>query len=168
MIFNEYRTGKLKEVFSKKFYILFFIFLLYNFLNIFFNKIYVSFATLLDLSKGFLIPFALFNFLIVPSLVALTITLSFIKIKEAFSLKSTGIGFAGLFGGIMGGACPGCLVGLFPAILGIFGISASLSSLPFYGLEIQLFSSILLVWAIFLLTKSPVCEIPLKESHKSL
>ncbi len=159
MIFNEYRTRKLKDVFAKKFYILFFIFLLYNFLNIYFNKIYVIFPNLLDLSKAFLIPFVLFNFLITPLLVALTITLSFIKIKEAFSLKSTGIGFAGLFGGILGGACPGCLVGLFPAVLGIFGISASLGNLPLLGLEIQIASSALLIWAIFLLTKEPVCEV---------
>ena len=160
MIFNEYRTKKLKDVFKKKFYILIFIFLIYNFLNIYFNGVHVSLQELSSFSLWFLIPFALFTFLITPFLAGLTITLAIFKIKEAFTLKSTGIGMAGLFGGILGGACPGCLVGLFPAILGIFGIAGtSLSVLPLYGLEIQLLSIALLTWAILLLTKEPVCKI---------
>lgn len=163
MIFNEYRTKKLKDVFTKKFYILIIIFLIYNFLNFYFNEVFISLPTLFDLKLGFAIPFALFTFLITPFFVALTFTLAIFKIKEAFSLKGTGIGVAGLFGGILGGACPGCLVGLFPAVLGIFGVTGvSLAILPLYGLEIQIFSIALLTWAIFLMTKPPVCEVPKK------
>ena len=69
----------------------------------------------------------------------------------------------GIFAGVLGGACPGCFVGLFPAVLGLFGVTASLSVLPFYGLEIQAASIVLLIVAIFFLTKETVCKVDFTE-----
>lgn len=73
--------------------------------------------------------------------------------------KGGGLTFLGIFGGLLGGACPGCLIGLFPAVLGIFGVTASLGALPLFGFEIQLISVVFLTIAIFYLTKETTCKI---------
>ena len=65
--------------------------------------------------------------------------------------------------GILGGACPSCFVGLFPAVIGLFGISASLSSLPLFGIEIQVVSAILLLLSLFFLTGNNVCTIKIRR-----
>ena len=155
-----------KAVFEKPYVFSFvFIFLAYLGFNIWVNQLYVSFATLNDLATWFLIPFVLFTFLIVPLLAALTINLSIIRFKEAgFGSKEGGATSIGVFAGVLGGACPGCLVGLFPAVLGLFGIAGtSLSVLPLKGLEIQFLSSALLIFAVFLLTSDVVCKVPLAK-----
>lgn len=41
-------------------------------------------------------------------------------------------------GGLAAGICPLCVTGLFPIILGFFGISFSFAILPFNGIEVQL------------------------------
>ena len=69
------------------------------------------------------------------------------------------IGFLGVTGGILGGACPGCFVGLFPAFLGLFGMTATLSILPFNGLEIQVASTALLLFSSYFLTKPLTCKV---------
>ena len=155
-----------KAVFKKPFVFYFvFIFLGYLGLNVWVNQLYVSFSTLTNLATWFWIPFVLFAFLIVPLLAALTINLSIIRVREAgFGRREGGAASAGVFAGVLGGACPGCLVGLFPAFLGLFGIAGtSLSVLPLQGLEIQLLSSALLIFAIFLLTSDVVCKVPIKK-----
>ncbi len=70
-----------------------------------------------------------------------------------------GVAAAGIFTGILGGACPGCFVGLFPAVIGLFGVSASLGVLPLYGLELQIVSALFLAGAIALLTRDATCKI---------
>jgi len=166
---KERRFGRIKNAVFRKPYVFsfIFIFLAYVGLNLFVNKLYISLSILSSLAKWFLIPFLLFNFLITPFLVALTINLSILRFKEAgsgFTVKGKegGATSMGVFAGVLGGACPGCFVGLFPAILGFFGVTASLSILPLYGLEIQFFSAAFLIFAIFLLTKDVVCEVPIK------
>lgn len=165
---KERRLEKIKKAIFKRPFVFYFIFifLAYVGLNLFVNKLYVSLSILSSLAKWFLIPFLLFNFLITPFLVALTVNLSILRFKEAggFSLKGkeSGATSVGVFAGVLGGACPGCFVGLFPAFLGLFGVTASLSILPLYGLEIQFLSGAFLIFAIFLLTKDAVCKIPVK------
>jgi len=159
-----------KAIFRKPYVFIFiFIFLAYLGLNFWVNQLYVSFSTLTNLATWFWIPFVLFAFLIVPFLAALTINLSIIRFKEAgFRRREGGAASIGFFAGILGGACPGCLVGLFPAVLGLFGIAGtSLSVLPLQGLEIQFLSSALLIFAVFLLTSDVVCKIP-AENRQSL
>ena len=169
---KERRLERIKKAIFKKPFVFYFIFifLAYVGLNLFINKLYISLSTLTNLALWFLIPFVFFTFLLVPFLVALTINLSIIRFKEASpgsKIKGKESGLAptgvGVFAGVLGGACPGCFVGLFPAVLGFFGITASLSILPFYGLEIQFLSAAFLIFAIFLLTKDLVCEIPVKR-----
>jgi len=68
----------------------------------------------------------------------------------------------GWFIGVLGGACPGCIVGLFPAVLGIFGgAAAGLDILPFNGLELQVGSAALLIMSVWFLSKPAVCRMNL-------
>lgn len=159
------RIKRIKKAITKKPYVFYFIgiFLLYIAINLIVNKLYVNLNVFTSLVLWFRIPFILFGFFIIPFLVALTITLSILRFKEAGFGKHTGASGLGIFAGVFGGACPGCFVGLFPAFLGLFGITASLSVLPLFGLEIQFLSAVFLIIAIHLLTKKVVCEIPLKN-----
>ena len=164
---RERRLERMKKAVFEKPYVFYFIFifLAYIGLNVWVNQLYVSFSTLTNLATWFFIPFVLFTFLIVPLLAALTINLSIIRFKEAgFGRREGGATSVGVFVGVLGGACPGCLVGLFPDVLGLFGIAGtSLSVLPLYGLEIQFISSALLIFAVILLTSDVVCKVPVKK-----
>jgi len=157
------RFRKIKYAVLRKPYLFYFIsiFIAYILINTLINQTYETFSIISGFSKMFIIPFLLFNFLVVPLLVALTINLSIIRFKELKSMNNAASSstFLGVFGGVLGGACPGCFVGLFPAILGLFGISATLSVLPLYGLEIQIISSVLLITAVMFLTNEITCKI---------
>ena len=164
MILNKRRIERIKRAITEKPYVFYFIgiFLVYIALNLGVNQVYVNLPILTSYATWFFVPFVILNFLLVPFLVALTVNLSIIKFKEMRSVSSkssSGFGFVGVFGGILGGACPGCFVGLFPAVLGLFGITATLAILPLYGLEIQLASVGLLGFSIVLLTRDNVCKI---------
>ena len=164
MRLNSRRFKRIKRAITEKPYIFYFIgiFLVYVVFNLFINKIYVNLSIFTSFALWFRIPYLLFGFLLIPALVALTINLSIIKFREMRQVKgkgSRGFTFLGMFGGVFGGACPGCFVGLFPAVLGLFGITASLSILPLYGLEIQAGSVGLLMIAVILLTRDSVCKI---------
>jgi len=52
------------------------------------------------------------------------------------------------------GVCPLCVTGLFPIIFGLFGLSFSLASLPFKGLEVQVVAIVLLLSSLYLLRKN--------------
>jgi hypothetical protein len=108
----------------------------------------------------FAIPFFILNMIIVPLLVSTTIILLLEKIKQIKQLsnKKTFLGITGTFFGILGGACPGCFVGIFPAIFGIFGITANLTILPLKGIELLILSAILLTISIFYLSKEISCK----------
>ena len=164
---RERRLERMKKAVFEKPYVFYFIFIVlaYIGLNVWVNQLYVSFSTLTNLATWFFIPFVLFTFLIVPLLAALTINLSIIRFKEAgFGKREGGTASVGVFVGVLGGACPGCLVGLFPAVLGLFGIAGtSFSVLPLHGLEIQFISSALLIFAVVLLTSDVVCKVPIKK-----
>ena len=159
------RIGRVKKAIFTRPYVFYFIivFLVYMAINVFVNQLYVTAPVLLSYNLKIIIPFIIFSF-IVPALVAVNVNLSIMKFKDIRKVnKESGLTFIGVFGGILGGACPSCFVGLFPAVLGIFGISASLSSLPFFGLEIQVGSTILLLIAIIFLTRDNVCKIKIRR-----
>lgn len=167
------RKQRLRNAFKGRYLFLFvLIFFLYIGLNVYLNELYVSLDIWSSYNMLFLIPFALFNFLIVPFLIALTVNLSVLRFKEAgtgFDFKDSSkasVGGIGALSGLVAGACPGCFVGLFPAFAGFFGINAGLSSLPFLGLELQALSALLLLTAAFLLTKDITCEVNLEKDKK--
>ena len=137
-----------------------FIFIFYLLLNIFINKIYVTYG-IIFYNPSFGIPLVLLMIL-VAGFVALNINLIIMKFRELKKVNGgeTSITTIAVFLGIMGGACPGCLVGLFPAVLGIFGgAAAGLDILPFKGLELQAGSLVLLIIGAKLLSRPAVCKI---------
>lgn len=163
------RIDKIKKAIFSWPYILIFtiIFFVYLVVNIFVNQLYITgFDVLLEFRKSFLIPFFLLN-IFIAFLVPLAVNLSIIKFKELKKINSVGggAGFLGIFGGLLGGACPGCFAGLFFVFLGLFGVTASLSILPFYGLEILVISIILLIVSIWILTNKATCKIPKKRNE---
>ncbi|MBI2507623.1 hypothetical protein HYV89_01585 [Candidatus Woesearchaeota archaeon] len=158
------RFDKIKQATIKKPYLYSFIIivLVYLSLNIIVNQVYVTLPLLFTYNLKIIIPF-LFLTILTALLIATNINLIYIKFKELKDVNKAGsLSFFGIFGGLLGGACPSCFVGLFPALLGLFGVTASLSSLPFFGLEILVGSAALLLISIYLLTKDNVCKINLE------
>lgn len=154
--------NKLKEVIVKKRFSFIAVFFLYLALTLFVNKTYI---TAQDIFISFPIwfgsIFVFTNFLLLPVLVSLTLNLAFEKIKDLKMISKKGSVFSiiGTFFSLLGGACPGCFVGLFPAFIGLFGASFTLSNLPFYGLEIQVFSVVILIISLHYLTRPTICLI---------
>ncbi len=161
------RFKKIKKVIFSRPYIFYFIFifLAYIFINLIINKVTVPVISTYKLK--FIIPYLFLNILIA-FLIAVNVNLIILKFREIKQLKTKdgGLTFMGVFGGLLGGACPGCFVGLFPAFLGLFGITASLSILPLYGIELQIGSVILLIVSLVLLTKNNICKIEIKEKKE--
>lgn len=159
------RIQKIKNVIVKKPYSYYFIviFLAYLGLNIWLNQSFETFDVFNGYRLGFIIPFYILNF-VTAFLVAVNLNLIFVKFKDFKQMNKTG-GFTafGIFLGFVGGACPGCFAGVFPALVGIFGASLTLSALPLNGLEIQVAASLILMASIFLLTRENVCKIDLKK-----
>jgi len=150
--------SKLKEAVISKPYAYYFIvfFLGYISLNFFVNNLSNTYILLFYTLTG---KITLTLILITGLLVATSLNLVIIKFKEIRQFnKAEGFTAFGIFGGLMGGACPACFVGLFPAFLGLFGVTASLTDLPFKGVELQIGSIVLLVVSIVLLSKPSVCN----------
>jgi hypothetical protein len=82
-----------------------------------------------------------------------------IKDLKTLSKKGSSISIIAIFGTLLGGACPHCFVGLFPAIIGLFGSTMTLANLPLQGFEIQIISSIILIISIYYLQKPTTCKI---------
>jgi hypothetical protein len=158
------RFKKIYAVTLKWPYILSFfaIIIIYLAINIFVNQTHITAPTLFSnyiIFSFFFIFFSIF----IALLVAANVNLAYAKMRELKKLnKGSGLTAIGAFGGLLGGACPGCFVGLFPAFLGLFGITASLGNLPLYGLEIQVISGGFLIFSLFLLTRDPTCKIKLE------
>lgn len=150
-----------KAVFSWPYNLIFILTLIsYLFLTVYVNELHVTAETLFNTAKSFLIPF-LTAHIIIALLVPITIILIVLRVRELQEINSIAKGgsvsLIGTFIGILGGACPGCFAGLLPAIVGIFGSSFALTDLPFFGLEIQMLSIILLIISISILTKDISC-----------
>jgi len=84
-------------------------------------------------------------------------------------LKGAGLSLAAIFAGSLAAGCPGCAFGLFPIVLSFFGISGTLAILPFYGIELQVLSLVLLFLSCYVLAKEPaaVCKVRRRLSRNS-
>ncbi len=92
--------------------------------------------------------------LIIGILVAINTVYGYLLYKERKKcLEGNTLTGIGTLGGLVAGVCPLCVTGLFPLIFGLFGLSFSLASLPFKGLEIQVVVIILLLISLYLLRK---------------
>jgi len=91
--------------------------------------------------------------ILVGLLLGVNVSLMIYKLKEfATDKKSSTMSGVGIFAAALANGCPGCFAGLFPLVLSFFGISATLSILPFNGLELQALSAGLLGASIFFLS----------------
>lgn len=126
------------------------------------NKIHIILPSILtSFTKLYAVSFILINLLIIPTLVSLTLIISIEKIRDLRSIKASkgSVPIIAIFGTLLGGACPGCFVGLFPAFVGLFGSTLTLNDLPFGGLEIQIVSGAVLIISLSYLTRETVCKI---------
>jgi hypothetical protein len=161
MILNK----KIKNAVFKKpysFYLIFF-FSLYLFFNIWINKLYITYEVLFYSYYGILLGLLI---VVVAFLVGLSINLMIIKFKEYknFNYNTGGFTSLAIFFGFMGGACSGCIAGLFPAFVGFFfGSAVSLGIFPLKGIELQLLSIILLTISIKILSRNNLCEVKNKN-----
>lgn len=81
-------------------------------------------------------------------------------LRKVGLVTGTGVSAFGSFIGLLAGACPGCIAGLFPAVVGVLGFgSVTLVRMPFYGAELQVVSAVLMVIGIFFLLKPMVCKV---------
>ena len=134
------RWDVIKTVLSSKPYlVLFTVFLAAYFaINIVVNQFYEIVPFFLTYRLSFVIPYITLTILIGLG-IALNLTIISYKLKQVMGFqKEVGMTAFGAIGGMLGGACPGCFVGLLPSLAGVFGITATLSSLPFLGFELQI------------------------------
>ena len=111
--------------------------------------------------KSYAYPAFILN-IIVALLLGINISLLVYRLKSyASDAKSSMASGFGIFAAALANGCPGCFAGLFPLVLSVFGISATLSILPFNGIELQALSAALLGTSIFFLAGSNmnVCKI---------
>ena len=159
------RFSTIKSVLKQKKYFLIFLIttliylgIYYLIINYFLTSFSLFFTTYV---KSYAYPAFILN-IIVAILMGVNISLLIYRMKEfATDKKSSMMSGVGIFAAALANGCPGCFAGLFPVILSIFGISATLSILPFNGLELQGLSAVLLGASIFFLAgkTQTVCEI---------
>ena len=146
----------MKLLFKKPFVYWFIgIFILYVLLNIFLSGFYETIPLILlyaNTVNWLKLGASLTLTLITGLLVALVSVLAFIRYKERKQCKEgVALASAGGIGGLAVGVCPLCVTGIFPLLLSFFGISFSFGSLPFQGIEIQLFVITILVLSLYIL-----------------
>jgi len=97
--------------------------------------------------------------------VALNLTIIAYKLKQVAGLKKeVGVTTFGAIGGMLGGACPGCFVGLLPTIAGVFGLTVTLSSLPFLGFEIQIPTFLVVVGSLYVIANPLTCKVKIEQN----
>lgn len=101
---------------------------------------------------------------IISALLGILITLVIAKIREV-RMKTLGAGVTGVAVGALAVGCPGCIFGLFPLVLGFFGVGGTLAVLPWNGVEFQVVTVALLCVSILSLGKESdvTCRIPARK-----
>lgn len=162
------RLKTIKKTFRWPYFAFFLVFLaIYLLFNLYVNDAFIVLPNLAAYKANFIIPYG-FLVLSIAFLVPLNINLIIFKIREIRSLstgqavkKEGSMTFLGMIGGFIGGACPGCFVGLLPTLAGIFGLNVALSSLPYHGFEIQIPTLIILLVTTYILTNPLTCKVKL-------
>lgn len=108
---------------------------------------------------SYTVPFTAFTALI-SILTGILAVLIIAKLREVRA-KTLGLGATGLLFGSLAAGCPGCVFGLFPLLLGFFGLGGTLAVLPLKGIEFQIVTVVLLGIGIFSLSKEAdlTCEV---------
>ena len=125
------------------------IFLLYLLINLLISGFYNTIPLIIAYANNvnwFKLSISIILSLSIGILIAINCIYIYIKYKERKQcIKGGAITGLGTIGGLVTGFCPLCVTGLFPILFGFFGVSFSLASLPFQGIEIQLAIVILLL-----------------------
>jgi|SRR3989344_4716377 len=148
----------MKTIFEKPYiYFVILIFLVYLLLNIFLSGFYNTIPLILVYAKTlnwFKLGASLFLTFVIGLLIAFNSVLIYIKYQERKKCKNEmALSSVGAVGGLVIGVCPLCFIGLIPLLLGIAGISFSLASLPFQGIEIQVLVVIILLASLINLSR---------------
>ena len=144
----------------KKSYILWIIiiFLVYILINFLISGFYDTIPLIIAYANTinwFKLIISLILSLTIGILVAINGVYVYIKYKERKECAGGGtIAGLGTVGGLITGFCPLCITGLFPLIFGLFGVSFSLASLPFQGIEVQLTVVVLLFISLKMLKRN--------------
>ncbi|MEK6871809.1 MAG: hypothetical protein AABX16_02805 [Nanoarchaeota archaeon] len=147
------------NLFSKKSNIFIFILLFvgYLILNIWISGFYNTIPLIIvyaNTVNWFKLGLSLLLTLVIGILVSLNGVLVYMKYQERKKCKEgVALASAGGIGGLAVGVCPLCVTGIFPLLLGFFGISFSFANLPFEGIEIQLLTIIILFASLVILNK---------------
>lgn len=113
------------------------ILIMYFAFNFWINQFYTLIQNILHYNLAFVIPF--FSLAVFIGIgIALSLTIVIYKFTQIMSFqKEAGMTAVGGFLGLLGGACPGCFVGLLPSLAAVFGLTVTLGTLPFLGFELQ-------------------------------
>lgn len=138
-------------------YFIILIFLGYLILNLIISGFYNTIPLILVYAKTvdwLKLGISLFLTLVIGVLIAFNSVLIYIKYKQRKECKKeVALSGAGAIGGLITGVCPICITGLIPLVLGLFGISFSLASLPFEGIEVQVIVALILFASLYNLIK---------------
>ena len=136
------------------------IFFLYVILNLILSgfyktlKLILIYASTVDWFKLFI---SVSLSLIIGMLIAVNAVYLYIRHNERkICLESRSITGIRAIGGLATGFCPLCVTGLFPLMLGFFGVSFSFATLPFGGIEIQALAVLMLLFSLRLLLKQDI------------
>ena len=147
------------KAFKKQYlYLTISIFLIYVILNILLSGFYETIPLILTYAKTvnwIKLSISIFLSLVIGILIAINTTYIYILYRQRKQCTSGATATSlGTIGGLITGVCPLCVTGLFPIVFGLFGISFSLASLPFQGIEVQLAIVILLIVSYKMLNKN--------------
>ena len=138
-------------------YFVILIFLVYLSLNIMLSGFYNTIPLILvyaETVNWFKLGISLFLTLAIGYLIAFNSVLIYVKYKERKKCKKEfTLSSVGAIGGLVAGVCPLCVTGLIPLILGFIGVSFSLASLPFQGIEVQVLVVIILLVSLINLSR---------------
>ena len=154
------RGSNIKYVLSLPTYsfLFFFFFFGYISIQIYVNDLFMTLPSLIE--RGVYFIFFIAFHILSGALIALSLILAIVRIQELREMSiHSGTSVFALTISLLAGGCPGCLAGLFPAMMSIFGITASLSILPFYGFELQVISIILSLVSVYFLSGDLVCRV---------
>lgn len=138
-------------------YFVILIFLVYLGLNVILSGFYNTIPLILVYVKTvnwLKLGISLFLTLTTGALIAFNSVLIYVKYKERKKCKKElSLSSIGAIGGLVTGVCPLCVTGLIPLILGFIGVSFSLASLPFQGIEVQVLVVIILLVSLINLSR---------------
>ncbi len=101
---------------------------------------------------------SIFALIFITMLTSILLTLQIALFKERIKVKGTKVGFFGTFLSFITSACPFCK----PLLISLIGLSGSTILLAKYGLHITIFSVLLLITSIFIvsrnITKTKLCK----------